>query len=113
MLFDVTVRVYPFSGVTNYGRVWRKGVLFDVTMRECPFSGITSYGRVWRKDVLFHVTMGQHMWQELDSCRVCSFEHHEKFCNLEGPFWGSGNKCTERSAFKVYFESLKVWIFSK
>ena len=58
-------------------------MLFDVTMRECPFSGVTSYGRSWRKDVLLDVTVRQQGWQALDSCRVCSFEHHEKFCNLE------------------------------
>ena len=37
----------PFSGITSWGRVWRKDVLFHVTVRECPFSGITNYDRVF------------------------------------------------------------------
>ena len=74
---------------------------------ECPFSGITSYSRGWRKDVLSGVTMRQQGWLALDSCRVCSFERHEKFCNLESKgFLGVCKKYAERSALKGTFQSL-------
>ena len=37
----------PFTGVTSFGRVWRK--VSESQAQECPFSGVTSFGRVWRK----------------------------------------------------------------
>ena len=41
---------YPFSGVTNSGRVWREGARKpNLGDKEYPFSGVTNSGRVWRK----------------------------------------------------------------
>ena len=40
---------YPFSGVTNSGRVWRKVPESDARSVMWPYSGVTNCGTVWRK----------------------------------------------------------------
>ena len=64
----------PLSGVTGYGRVWRK----DDGNTESPLSGVTGYGRVWRKDdgntesPLSGVTSyGIHSHKTLDTAQPC------------------------------------------